>query len=109
MCPLRVDFWGLWPRQFLAGLAILLAAAVLSLVLFPAGHGSFVNTHGPATALRSRRLFLAIYLWFSAFLDLLPGRFDPARWRLQLQGPSRQPASLPTPAAYLALSVPLLC
>lgn len=96
MRPLRVDFWGFWPRQLLAGLAILLAAAVLSLVLFPAGHGSFVSTHGPATAFRSRRLFLAIRVSLAAFADTLAGLFCPApsplrrvaygRWHVPLHG-----------------------
>lgn len=73
MRPLHADFWGLWPRQVLAGLAILLAAAVLSLVLFPAGHGSFVSTHGPATAFRSRRLFFSICLWLAMLFEILAG------------------------------------
>lgn len=73
MRPPRVDFWGLWPRQLLAGLAILLAAAVLSLILFPAGHGSFVSTHGPATAFRSRRLLLSVCLWLATLLEILAG------------------------------------
>ncbi len=73
MRPLHADFWGLWPRQVLAGLAILLAAAVLSLVLFPAGHGSFVSTHGPATAFRSRRHFFNTCLWLAMLFELLAG------------------------------------
>ncbi len=75
MRPLRVEVWGLGPRHLLAGLAILLAAAVLSLVLFPAGHGSFVSTHGPATAFRSRRFFLAVRSWLVALVGMLAGLF----------------------------------
>lgn len=71
MRPLHPDFWGLWPRQVLAGLAILLAVAVLSLVLFPAGHGSFVSTHGPATAFRSRRLLVTISFCLAMLFEIL--------------------------------------
>lgn len=74
MPPLRFDFWDLWPQQLLAGLAILLAAALLSLVLFPAGHGSFA-IHNPATAFRSRRLFLAIRMWLPALIGVVTGLF----------------------------------
>lgn len=83
MRPLHVEFWGFWPRQVLAGLAILLAAAVLSLVLFPAAHGSFVTTHGPATAFRSRRLFSVIYFLLATLVELTIGRFPitPSRAR----------------------------
>ncbi len=83
MRPLHVDFWGFWPRQVLAGLAILLAAAVLSLVLFPAAHGSFVTTHGPATAFRSRRLFSVIYFLLATLVELTIGLFPitPSRAR----------------------------
>ncbi len=75
MRPLHVEFWGFWPRQALAGLVLLLVAAVLSLVLFPAGHGSFVSTHGPATAFRSRRLFSVIYFLLATLVELTIGLF----------------------------------
>lgn len=83
MRPLHVDFWGFWPRQVLAGLALLLAAAVLSLVLFPAGHGSFVSTHGPATAFRSRRLFLVIRFLLMTLVAMTTGLYPvtPSRAR----------------------------
>jgi hypothetical protein len=83
MRPLPLDFWGFWPRQLLAGLAILLAAAVLSVVLFPAGHGSFVSTHGPATTFRSRRAFLALRWCLAAVVATLASSFcaQPPRLR----------------------------
>lgn len=106
MRPLRVEFWGFWPRQLLAALAILLAAAVLSVVLFPAVHGSFVSTHGPATAFRSRRLLLAICLWLSAVLEGVAGLFAAICPWLQVRGCSweRAPgAGLSTPFSRRAI------
>jgi hypothetical protein len=76
---LRFDFWAFWPQSILSGLVILLAAAVLSLALFPLAHGSFVSTHGPATALRSRRLFQQIYLWLATLTAILAGVFCSVR------------------------------
>jgi hypothetical protein len=79
MPALRFDSWAFWPQSVFSGLAILLAAAVLSLALFPLAHGSFVSTHGPATALRSRRLFQQIYLWLATLAAILAGVFCSAR------------------------------
>lgn len=76
MSPLRFDSWGFWPQSVLSGLAILLAGAVLALALFPLAHGSFISTHGPATALRSRRLFHQIYLWLAMLTITLAGLFS---------------------------------
>lgn len=108
MRPLRVGSWGLWPRQFLAGLAILLAAAVLSLILFPAGHGSFVSTHGPATAFRSRRLLQSICLWFAMLLEVLTGnRIFALPW-LRSSTDRRRPP-FPKLPQFSPLSAVLLC
>ena len=109
MRPLRVDFWGLCPRQVLAGLAILLAAAVLSLVLFPAGHGSFVSTHGPATAFRSRREFLTIRLWMAAAIEILSGLFCSTRPWWRIFSHRRQPRPLRNLPQISYLSAVLLC
>lgn len=76
MSLLRFDSWGFWPQSVLSGLAILLAGAVLALALFPLAHGSFISTHGPATALRSRRLFHQIYLWLAMLTITLAGLFS---------------------------------
>jgi hypothetical protein len=109
MRPLRVEFWGFWPRQLFAVLAILLAAAVLSVVLLPAVHGSFVSTHGPATAFRSRRLLLAICLWLSAVIEGVAGLFCAISPGLQVRGRSWEhapAAGVPTPFCRPAI---LLC
>lgn len=109
MRPLRFDLCGSWSRHLLAGLTVLLAAAVLSLVLFPAVHGSFVSTHGPATAFRSRRLLLAICLWIGAMMELLTDLFGAIRRWLRVRARSweRDPvAKLP---ARVSLCAILLC
>lgn len=109
MRPLPLDFWGFWPRQLLAGLAILLAAAVLSVVLFPAGHGSFVSTHGPAATFRSRRAFLALRWWLAAVVATLASFFCAQRPRLRaLHYARRQVFHLNLPEVS-SRSVVLLC
>ncbi|HLK31562.1 MAG TPA: hypothetical protein VKT29_00650 [Terriglobales bacterium] len=108
MRALRCDLWGFLPRRFLAGLAILLAAAVLSLVLFPAGHGSFVSTHGPATAFRSRRFLLLICSVFAMLIAAACGmgsRLKP--WRRRVDLLRREIAS--RVRAHTPLSAVLLC
>lgn len=109
MRPLRGDFWGSWPRQLLAGLTVLLAAAVLSLVLFPAVHGSFVSTHGPATAFRSRRLLLAVCLWMSAIMELVADLFCAIKPWLRVRARSWGRAPGTNLPARVARPAVLLC
>ena len=109
MRPLRLDLCGSWSRQLLAGLTVLLAAAVLSVVLFPAVHGSFVSTHGPATAFRSRRLLLAICLWIGAIMELLADRFCAIKPWPRARAHCRGRAPVAGLAARVSLSTALLC
>ena len=108
MRPVAIDFWGSWLRQLLAGLAILLVVAVLSLIFLPALHGSFVSTCGPATAFRSRRLFLAIYLWLITLFQLVTGLLGLAPSWVELVSQCRRPSILHTPA-HPELPAFLLC
>ncbi len=109
MPALRFDSWGFWPQTVLSGLAILLAGAVLSLALFPLAHGSFISTHGPATALRSRRLFQQIYLWLAMLTIMLAGLFCVVRVCFNLFGRAwRHQSSRDLPQPSLASAV-LLC
>jgi len=109
MPPLRLDFWGLRPQPLLSGLAVLLAAAVLSLVLFPAGHGSFVSTHGPATALRARRLSAALFTWLATLTTMLAGLFAARQVRLQVLAFGLRPPSLDNFFHASPVSAVLLC
>ena len=105
----RFDSWGFWPQSVLSGLAILLAGAVLTLALFPLAHGSFVSTHGPATALRSRRLFHQIYLWLARLTMMLAGLFSIVRVCLKWFARAGSQHSLhDVPQSSLASAV-LLC
>lgn len=109
MRPLRLDLCGSWSRHLLAGLTVLLAAAVLSLVLFPAVHGSFVSPHGPATAFRSRRLLPAICLWMGAIVELLADLFCAIKPELRVRVHSCGRAPVAGLAARVSLCAVLLC
>ena len=105
----RFDSLDFWPQSVLSGLAVLLAGAVLTLALFPLAHGSFVSTHGPATALRSRRLFHQIYLSLAMLTMMLAGLFSVVRVCLKWFARARSRHSLlDLPQPSLASAV-LLC
>jgi hypothetical protein len=69
----------MFERLRISELSIPLGIFVLTLLLFPAAHGSFVATHGPVTALRSLQIATMVLLALSALYVLLTLHFAALR------------------------------